>query len=225
MKIACAGSSYASGGTLTVFPKGSGATQGQDATPVVCTSEGTTMSVAGNGFAGSLVCPAFDTCDFDCECRDDTGALYPCGCGINGMCHTNNAGDRRCFCEPGYTGASCTLEICPKNCNNAGTCDITTGRCVCTDPTDNSPACDGDLTFIRVWSWGDPHLRSADGLMFDFQGVPGNWWMLKSEGTRREFSMQVRPTHNAYAFPWRNGCRRVTCHRVLEWPVHDLTLV
>ena len=182
---------------LVVYPKGGAATMGQDAEPVLCYFPGQVVPVSGGGFSGNVTCPtSLETlCGYDCECRLDdppNDSVYQCGCGSNGMCHVNALGNRRCLCEPGYTGASCALEICTNSCSNAGTCNIDTGRCACTDPTDLSAACDGSKVRSRVWAFADPNLRTVDGLTFDFQGVPGYWWMLKSEGVAREFSMQVR---------------------------------
>lgn len=42
--------------------------------------------------------------------------------------------DRRCLCDPGWSGQACEIGACPKNCSGHGTCDTATAMCACDPP-------------------------------------------------------------------------------------------
>ncbi|RYG70340.1 hypothetical protein EON64_00440, partial [archaeon] len=78
----------------------------------------------------------------------EDNSMHPCpnACSKHGRCHSPS---RQCECFDGYTGADCSLRICPfdrawadkgiqddnahrpAECSNKGLCDRTTGLCVC----------------------------------------------------------------------------------------------
>lgn len=65
-------------------------------------------------------------------------ALYHVKSCSSGTCVAPHICDEKdhCICPPGFVGAKCEIEICPKNCSaldHRGYCDKSYGRCVCND--------------------------------------------------------------------------------------------
>lgn len=60
--------------------------------------------------------------------RKDRGLCTP-ECASTGFCF-NGA----CLCENGYTGPTCALRLCPRDCSARGSCDQATGVCDCYAP-------------------------------------------------------------------------------------------
>lgn len=59
------------------------------------------------------------------SCKD---ACDDINCGANGTCV-----DGTCNCDPGFSGATCDINVCETvDCNN-GTCDPVTGACACNE--------------------------------------------------------------------------------------------
>ena len=61
------------------------------------------------------------------------------GCGPHGTCDKTT---RACICAVGWTGADCSRQACPGNCNGRGICGLVTpGVCAC-DPFFTGEACE-----------------------------------------------------------------------------------
>ena len=74
-----------------------------------------------------------------CESQiEELECLNDCN-GDNGNCteisHSDNLVE--CVCNEGYEGIDCGLNSCLNNCTNRGTCDHSTGICICDIPEES----------------------------------------------------------------------------------------
>ena len=68
--------------------------------------------------------------------RKDRGLCTPECAPESGLCFKGS-----CLCANGFTGPTCALRLCPKDCSARGSCDQATGVCDCYAPY-TGPTCE-----------------------------------------------------------------------------------
>ncbi len=124
------------------------------------------------------------------RCEDFFGNMCQAaiGVGLQAAC--------RCGCDnvtgaPGACGTMCGDAACEGQ-ETATTCPQDCGLNQPTPPACDHPSCAGDVRGAQGASMGDPHLRTFDGVAYDFQAV-GEFTLVRSTVDSLEIQTRTKP--------------------------------